>query len=690
MLKPGFESAMHPPHTRLAALARAARHVPAVLGFLLLIGAIYVVQREFRHLNVHQVGHAVAAMPRQRLVAAALWTIAAYGVLTFYDRLATIYAGKRVRYARTAFASFCAGALAHNLGFAAVSGAAVRYRLYASWGLSPPQIAKVIAFCSLTFGLGGMSLGGAILFGEPRTVPWFGTHLPVLALHAIGALMWVAVAAYVFISTRFPTLHVRGRTIELPGWRMALLQVGLATLDVAVTASIFYALLPPAHGLTWLRFVAIYLGSYAAGLATNVPGGLGVFDAAVLLGLSDILPPQTILSALLIFRLYYYIIPLFLAGALFAGNEFLMRTRGARGGLAQPGAPARGGEPDFAVAASVGGVAVCGAMLLGVGVLDTHPDFSWMDPGLARFAADAGQYVPSLIGAALMVLAVGLSQRVTLAWGATIVMLLAGAAVTGLQGEPYWLPGLLVVAALSVAPFREVYYRDARLISHTLQPGTLLPLLGLLGSVMWLANFVPVVQRLASNSWWAVILSAQTPTSVRAAVALAVVLLVVALWGVIRPGRVVALPWNGEGRLRYAALGALPPPEADGLVMGELGRAGIPFRRVGHVLLGLGDPAGADSDRAAAVWRLRDLAQQEGRHAAIWRAGPNMLKLYNELGMTAVPLGADGLPAEAACDLPARQFLCCVAERDMVELVPKLSALGQRRFQNRPGAPAGA
>jgi lysylphosphatidylglycerol synthetase-like protein (DUF2156 family) len=350
------------------------------------------------------------------------------------------------------------------------------------------------------------------------------------------------------------------------------------------------------------------------------------------------------------------------------------------------GAQTRGGDPDFAVAASVGGVAVCGAMLLGVGVLDTHPDFSWMDSALEAFATSAGQYVPSLIGAALMVLAVGLSQRVTLAWGATIVMLLAGAAVTGLQGEPWWVPGLLVIAALSIAPFRDAYYRDARLISHTLRPGTLLPLLGLLGSVVWLANFVPTVHRLARSSWWAVVLSAQTPTSVRAAVALAVMLLLVALWGVIRPGRVTAIPWNAEGRLRYAALGALPPPEADGLVMGELGRAGIPFRRVGHVLLGLGDPAGADSDRAAAVWRLRDLAQQEGRHAAIWRAGTGMLKIYNELGLTAVPLGPDGLPVEEASDLPSRQFLCCVAERDLIALLPKLAALGQRRFQRRPGA----
>ena len=663
----------------LATLKRVARQAPAVLGVILLVGAIYVVQREFRHLNVRELGHALKNIPHGALLRAAAWNIAAYGVLTFYDRLATIYAGHRVSYARTAFASFCAYALAHNLGFAAVSGAAVRYRLYANWGLSPSQIAKVIAFCSLTFGLGGMSLGGAILFGEPTAVPWFGTHLSRAVLHGFGALMWAIVAAYIFLSTRFPVLRVAGREIELPGWRMALLQVSLATVDVAVTASIFYALLPAAPGLIWLRFLAIYLGSYAAGLVANVPGGLGVFDVAMLLGLSDYMPAADAATGLLIFRLYYYVIPLFLSGAMFAGHEFLVRRSLVT---------ARGGEPDLAVAASVGGVAVCGAMLLSVAVLDTHPDFSWMAPALANFAANAGHYVPSLIGAALVVLAIGLSQRVTLAWGGTIAMLLAGAAVTGLQGEPVWVPGLLVVAALSIAPFRDAYYRDARLVSHTLQPGTLLPLLGLLGSVVWLANFVPTVHRLARTSWWAVVLSPQTPMSVRVAVALAVLLLLVALWGVIRPGRVVALPWNAEGRLRYIALGALPPPEADGLVMGEAGKAGIPFRRLPRVLLGLGDPAGATTDRVAAVWRLRDLAHQEGREAAIWRAGADMLKIYNDIGLTAVPLGPDGMPAEEPHAHPVRQYLCCKAERDLVELLPRLKALGQRKFQKRPGQPS--
>jgi uncharacterized membrane protein YbhN (UPF0104 family) len=653
------------------------QHLPALLGVVLLVGAVYVVQREFRHLSVRDVGHALNDIPERALLLSAGWTVLAYGVITFYDRLATIYAGHRVSYGRTALASFCACALAHNLGFAAVSGAAVRYRLYSNWGLSPVQIGKVIAFCSLTFGLGAMSLAGGILFGEPGAVPWFGDHLPHWLLYAIGVLMWGIVAGYVTISTKYPHFHLRGKAIDLPGTRMALMQVALATVDVAVTASIFYVLLPHGHHLSWMRFLAVYLGSYAAGLVANVPGGLGVFDAAMLLGLSPYLPPPVILSAIFIYRLFFYIIPLFLAGALFAGNEVLVR--GGEISAADPGRP-RWSEPDFAVAASTGAVAVSGALLLSIGILDAHPDFSWMAPGLASIAASAQQYVPSLIGTMLMVLAIGLSQRVTLAWGATLGLLLTGAAVTALQGEPDWVPTILVVAALSVAPFRDAYYRHASVISHPLRTGTLLPLLALLAGVMWLAGLEPRVRHLAQTSWWAVVMSKEAPESLRAAVGLTVCLAIGALWGVIRPSRVSSLPWNAEGRLRYAALGALPPAEADGLVMGENGRAGIVFRRVGcRVLLALGDPAGAESDRVSAIWRLRDLAAQERRDAAVWRAGPALLKVYRDLGLSAVPLGVDGLPAESG--VPARGYLCCVAERDLPELTPLLAGLGQRRYQ---------
>ena len=146
------------------------RQLPALVGVALLIGAIYVVQREFRHLRLRDIGEALHAIPPRSVALSLGWTVLSYFVLTFYDRLGTMYAGHKVSYGRVAFASFCAYALSHNLGFSTVSGAAVRFRLYAHWGLTPAQIAKTVAFCSLTFGLGGMVLGGGILFLDRKSV----------------------------------------------------------------------------------------------------------------------------------------------------------------------------------------------------------------------------------------------------------------------------------------------------------------------------------------------------------------------------------------------------------------------------------------------------------------------------------------------------------------------------------------
>ena len=664
-------------------MKRHLRHLPALLGVALLIGAIYIVQREFHHLKVADIRAALAAIPDRALAISFGYTIISYSVLTFYDRLGTIYAGHKVHYRRVAFASFCAYALSHNLGFSAVSGAAVRYRLYSHWGLSAVQIAKVVGFCSLTYGLGGMVLGGAILFFEPGSIPLFGTLLPTWTLWLVGGAMWGLVATYIVISRVMGTITFRGHAFSLPGWRMAFVQVLLASLDVAVTAAIFYALLPVTPGLTYLHFLAVYLASYSAGLVTSLPGGIGVFDTAMLLGLERYLSAPQILGGILVFRLYYYVIPLFLAGTLFAGNEILLRG----GALLHGGAIARRlqsltriSEPDFAVGAATGAVAMCGALLLSLGVLDARPDFSWIDPDFADMAANAGPFIPSLIGAALMVMAIGLSQRVMLAWWTTLALLLLAAGFTAAEGDDLWIPAVLVLAALLVAPFRDAFYRHARLITGPLHSDVLVPLMALAVCVTALAAFEPQVRLLGENSWWAIILSPDVPNSLRLVMAVAVLLSLLAMWRLIRPGHVKWLPWAGEGRLRYASMGAEPPPVADGIVLGEAGRSGIPFRRVGRVMLGLGDPVGSQADRISAIWRLRDLALQEGLDAAVWRAGPALLKVYGDLGLTALPLGEDGLLLpESDDDTPghADRYLCCVAERDLGTLIPQLPILAR-------------
>jgi len=660
------------------------RHLPAVLGVALLVGAIYVVQHEFRHLKLKDIGEALRAIPVLALAFSFVWTVLAYFILTFYDRLGTIYAGHKVSYGRVAFASFCAYALSHNLGFAAVSGAAVRYRLYAHWGLTPLQIGKTIAFCSLTFGLGGMVLGGIVLFVEPTSVPFLGQHIPIAGLYAGGALLWAIVIAYLSLATVLGNFKAFGHEIALPGFRMALLQVALATVDVATTATIFYALLPSAPGLTWLIFLGVYVASYSAGLAANLPGGIGVFDAAMLLGLAPYLDAPPVVGAIVIFRLYYYIIPLFLAGSLFAGNEILLRGGGLLQRIARlsgPRAIGKWSEPDFAVTAATGAVGLCGTVLLLLGALDPIPDFAWLDSEYAEIAIRAGAYVPSLIGAGLVVMAIGLSHRVNLAWGLSIILLISGAAFAATQNSLLWVSAVLILTVMLVAPFRAHFYRHASLLSGPLEPSSAVSLLVLAASLIGLATTRQHVHAVTNDAWWAIVLSPAVPHPVRCTVATAVVLALTAIWWLVRPGRVRFLPWSDETRRRLVAIGGADgynaaAIQADGVVMGEAQRAGIPFRRIGPVLLGLGDPVGQDTDRVSAIWHLRDLARQEGLDPAFWRTGAGLLKVYGDIGLTALPLAADGSPMltieEPMEDDPKRQFLVCRAERDLVALVPLL------------------
>ena len=667
-----------------------ARHLPAVLGVALLVGAIYIVQREFRHLKLHDIVVALDAIPTHSLIFSFIWTILSYFILTFYDRLGTIYAGHKVSYGRVAFASFCAYALSHNLGFAAVSGAAVRYRLYAHWGLTPLQIGKTVAFCSLTFGLGGMVLGGAILFMEPRAIPFFGQHLPSVALFGVGALLWMIVLGYVTLARIFGRIKMFGHDIELPGWRMAIVQVLLATVDVAVTATIFYALLPEAPHLTWLIFLGVYVASYTAGLAANLPSGIGVFDTAMLFGLEPYLSAPHIVGAILVFRLYYYVIPLFIAGSLFAGNEVLLRGGALLRNISNftpVQAIGRWSEPDFVVTTAAGTVGLCGVLMLCLGVLAPQADFSWIDPDYGVIASQAGQFVPSLIGAGLVMMAVGLSYRVNLAWGLTILLLIVGAAFAGTQESRMWVVGVLVLTTLLLAPFRACFYRHAHLVSGPLQPGSALTLLVLGLCLFSLAMARSQTHSLHNNAFWAVMLSPNLPNTLRLAVGIAVFLGLAALWLLVRPSRVNYLPWDKHARQLLRGFGLPLPmedlPYADGVVLGESSRAAIAFRRCGPVLLGLCDPTGDEVDRISTIWRLRDLAQQEGLDPAVWSAGPDLLRIYGDLGLTSFPLGSDGLPmAEFSGEPPrAARYLVCKAERDLNLLLPFLPVLAKEYNQ---------
>lgn len=622
------------------------RHGATVFGLAVLVGAIWVVQREFRNLSMADVRQALAELPASGLLLAAGLTVLAYGVLAIYDWLGARYAGRPSSWPRALLASFCGYSLAHNIGFAAVSGAAVRYRLYSAWGYSPIEIGKIIGFTSLTFGLGGMALGGMVLLFEPEVLPWAGDHLPRWALQLMSVPMFGLVLGYVLLSRFRRSIRVFGHVVELPGVRMALIQTLLATVDVAVTAAIFFVLLPAAPGLTFLHFVGIYLAAYTAGIAANVPGGLGVFDGAILLGLAPYMGAAEVVGALLVFRLYYYIVPLFISGALFAGFEVTQRSDL----LARFGALGRGAMP-LEVPAMAGLVAIGGALLIFLGGLPTSATVLKQWAGYE--AAVASQFAASIVGSLLVVMAFGLARRLAIAWWGALFLLLNGALIVRLREEAWWIWGVFLVVAALLATMRPAFYRGSRLRREPLSNEILLPLAAASICGLTLALLANAGQ-VQGETWWEIVLMGDASPQLRFTVGITAVLLLAGAVQLLRPARIEALPFDTKARQRLESLGARLPGTADAVLWGEAERAGFAFSRRGRVWIAHGDPAGEGRDAISAIWRFRDLCERNGARPAFVDVGPEHLRIYADTGLQTL----------VDAKRPGR-YLACDAQRDL-------------------------
>lgn len=632
------------------------RHAATAFGVLLLVGALYVIQREFRNLSVRDIRDALHATPSLTLLIAAGWTMATYAVLSAYDRLGSVYAGHPVSWGRSAFASFTAYALANNLGFATVSGAAVRYRFYASWGLPPVAIAKIVAFTSLTFGLGGATLIGLVLVAEPEMLDFLVGDAPLWVVRGVGLLLWAVVGAYILLSRILPHFTLFGHRIDLPGLGMAIGQTALASADVAMTAMIFFVLLPHSENLTFLHFLGIYVLAFTAGMAANVPGGIGVFDGAMMLGLSAYMPTPQVVGALLLFRLYYYIVPLFVAGALFAAFEI-----GQRRDLIHAFEPEQRVAMTFEVPVLAGLTGLAAVTLIFLGAL---PPLAGMPEGLLDILDEAAShFAASIVGSLMLVAAYGLVRRLTLAWCVTLVLLLFGALIAWIRGEEWWLIGAYLLVAVLLSISKPSFYRRARILTEAISAESAVALGAGVICALTLAT-VAYGGRVSRQSWWAVVLSADAPASLRFAVGVAAVMLLVAAVRLLRPARTVVLPWSPDVRAKLAVWGARAPDEADGAVLGAAGLAGVAFIRQEGVWLGIGDPAGEAQDRISAIWRFRDACERAGVDAAFYDVGSELMRVYEDIGLTAFPL-APGDPEDG-------RFLVCRAERDLRTLLPLL------------------
>jgi len=303
-------------------------HKVGVVVSVTVIGiACYVLYHMLRGIDVNEVIEAIKGTELRQIVLAALFVAAGYFTLTFYDLFAVRAIGRtNVPYRINALAAFTSYSIGHNVGASVFTGGAVRYRIYSAWGLNAIDVAKICFLAGLTFWLGNAAVLGLGIAYHPEAAAAID-QLPPWLHRVVAYVVWVWTE---------PRRVGRGPwTVVLPGGPLTLLQIAIGIVDLGFCALAMYVLVPDEPNLGFVVVAVIFVSATLLGFASHSPGGLGVFDAAMLVGLWQ-MDREDLLAGMLLFRVLYYIAPFVISVILLTFREVILGARMKRLGRAAP------------------------------------------------------------------------------------------------------------------------------------------------------------------------------------------------------------------------------------------------------------------------------------------------------------------------------------------------------------------
>lgn len=287
------------------------------LAFLLLV--VVMIVRYARNVDWDEVWASVRALPLTVIAQAAVFAAASHMLYSCFDLFGRRYTGHGVPAHRTMQIAFISYAFNLNMG-STVGGIGMRLRLYCALGLCAPDVARILTLSMVTNWLGAMVLAGGFFTFSPLALPphW---KLDSDGLQMLGVALLALVIVYLALcgGSRRRSWTVRGHTIELPPWRMALLQVAISAANWMTIAAVIWSLLQ--GRVDYADVLSVLLLAAMAGLIVRVPAGLGVLEAVFLALLSHRVPEGQLLGALLAYRAIYYIAPLAVAAVLYLLTE---------------------------------------------------------------------------------------------------------------------------------------------------------------------------------------------------------------------------------------------------------------------------------------------------------------------------------------------------------------------------------
>ncbi len=620
------------------------RVIGPIVGAAMVIVAIVVLHEVSGHLHLDDIETAIAQTSVKAIAAAIAFTAVSFTAMSLYDVLAIArVAPGRVPKPLAAFAGLVGYGFSQAIGFHVFVGGPIRYRIYQSAGLDAADVGRVVGISTITFVAGLAGIVGICLLFDPVGIPALNTISPA-AGRLLGLLILAVIAGSIaWLGRGNRELRILGWRFPLPGARNALAQLVVGIVDVGAAGAALYVLLPPDLAPGFAVFSLIFVSAIIAGVISHAPGGLGVLEATVLIGLGAGTRADAVAS-LVVFRLIYYILPLALAATALAVFE----VRRARGPVAAVTGITRAVTRRVVPPVAATAVFLGGLVLLLSGnlpALDERTDV--LSDILPLPFAEASHLLASVIGLVLVVIARGLYRRVALARIAAVTLLLLGAAFSLLKGLDWEEAVILTVIAGLLTLYRKAFYRRGDWRAFRPNPTWL----GLI--VIVLASFT-MVGLLAyrnveyqSHLWWEFAWDGDAPRFLRATLALLIVAAGIAVDALInrpaQPRITGKIPVPAQVRRLLAACPGTQPCVAllgDKLfLLSTSERAFLMYAVQGRSWITMGDPVGDPDSCRALVWRFAEAADRAGARAVFYAVQPEALANYIDLGLAILKIG---------------------------------------------------
>lgn len=639
-----------PVSERLGFVRRYRSAIVAVVALAIVTLAILALSRILAEVSYDDLVAAIEDTSWKQIGLALLFTASSFLALSIYDVEALRFAGTKLPYPLVALASFCAYSVGNIAGFGPLTGGAIRFRFYAPLGLSMEAIAKVVAYVAAAFGIGLACITGiGLIIADYELSKMVG--LPPLVVKAVAVAILGSIAALLAVSALVQKpLSVFGHDITLPRPREIIVQLFATGVDVVCAAGVLWVLLPP--GIDFPALLAIYAVAIGIGVLSHVPGGVGVFETLILGGLGSQLPLDGVISALVLYRVIYFVVPLIVSALVLLVGETRRLT-----------------SANPALARAVGGVVpttlgtltiVLGAMLVFSGVTPAPDDsLDVLDQLLPLPLVESAHFVGSVIGLFLMVIGRGLVHRLD---GARLMaMVLAALSIplalikSAAIGEAILLAILLVGLGFS----RRLFTRRASLLADRLSPNWWLSIAIILALALGILFFVYKEVPYSHDLWWQFEISATAPRSLRAALGIGLGAAAIATWLLMRPptGR-IEQPGPEDLSRAVAIVDRQATSEGNLVRMGDKtlmfsdnGDAFLMYAKQGRSWIALFDPIGEPEACVELVWRFVELSRQHGGRAVFYQVAADNLSTYIDVGLSAFKLGEEAVVDLAVFDL---------------------------------------